>query len=290
MTRLAILADIHGNLQALDAVRRDLDRERIDRVIVAGDSINWGPSSAEVLDIIEREGWAVIRGNNEYYLLDYDTPRAPAAWTPEDFRVLPWLREQVSGERHSIVATWPDTLSLRFPDAPAIRVVHGSPRSHWEPIHRDTSPEVLATMLAGVDESYVLAGHTHLTMDRSVDGWRIFNPGSAGLPLDGIFDAQYMLLDGDESGWRPSWRRIVYDRTPLFDAFERARLAERCGPIGQLMIEEFRTNRIHVHAFVVWRNQHHPGQPFTGELLQAFKQADRWEYTESAYHVNRDAG
>lgn len=218
------------------------------------------------------------------------TRRAPAAWTPEDFRVLPWLREQVSGERHSIVATWPDTLSLRFPDAPAIRVVHGSPRSHWEPIHRDTSAEDLATMLAGVDESYVLAGHTHLPMDRSVDGWRIFNPGSAGLPLDGIFDAQYMLLDGDESGWRPSWRRIVYDHTPFFDAFERARLAERCGPIGQLMIEEFRTNRIHVHAFVVWRNQHHPGQPFTDELLQAFKQADRWEYTESAYHVNRDAG
>src|SRR5688500_18533196 len=58
MTRLAILADIHANLPALEAVRRDLDNERVDRVVVAGDSINWGPSSAEVVDIIQREGWA----------------------------------------------------------------------------------------------------------------------------------------------------------------------------------------------------------------------------------------
>ncbi|HEX5164955.1 MAG TPA: hypothetical protein VFV93_06130, partial [Thermomicrobiales bacterium] len=75
---------------------------------------------------------------------------------------------------------------------------------------------------------------------------------------------------------------------PLFAAFERSRLVEECGPIGELMIEEFRTNRIQVHAFVVWRNRHHPGEPFSDELLRAFQQADRWEYTEPAYHVNRD--
>ncbi len=288
MTRLAVLADIHANLPALEAVRRDLDGERVDRVIVAGDSINWGPSSAEVVEIIQREGWAVIRGNNEYYLLDYDTPRAPATWTPEDFRVLPWLREQVSDEQHNIVATWPDTLSLRFPDAPAIRLVHGSPRSHWEAMHRDASVEDLAAMLAGVEEPFVISGHTHLAMDRTIDGWRVLNPGSVGLPLEGKPDAEYLLLEGDATGWQPEWRRIAYDREPLFDALDRSRLAERCGPVGQLMIDEFRTNRIHVYAFVVWRNRHHPEQPFTSELLEEFKQADRWEYTEREYHVNRD--
>lgn len=290
MTRLAILADIHANLPALEAVRRDLAAECVDRVIVAGDAINWGPSSAEVIDIIRNEGWAVIRGNNEYYLLDYDTPRAPATWTPEDFRVLPWLIEQISSEQHGIVATWPDTLSLRFPDAPAIRVVHGSPRSHWEAMHREAPAGDLAAMLAGVGEAFVIAGHTHLAMDRTVDGRRVLNPGSVGLPLEGRPDAEYLLLDGDATGWRPEWRRIAYDRAPLFDALDRSRLAERCGPIGELIVEEFRTNRLHVHAFVVWRNQHFPGQPFTDGLLDEFRQADRWGYTEHEYHVNRDAG
>jgi predicted phosphodiesterase len=289
MTRLAVLADIHANLPALDAVRRDLERVRVERVIVAGDAINWGPSSAEVVDIIQREGWTVIRGNNEYYLLDYDTPRAPAAWTPEDFRVLPWLRDQMTGEAHHTVATWPDTLSLRFPDTPAIRVVHGSPRSHWEAMHRDTPTAGLASMLAGVEEPLVIAGHTHLAMDRCVGQWRIVNPGSVGLPLEGVPGAEYMLLEGDSSGWRPEWRRVDYDAAPLFDAIERSGLVEQAGPVGELMVEEFRTNRIQVYAFVVWRNRHYPGQPFTQQLLAEFRRADRWEYTEPAYHVNCDA-
>lgn len=48
MTKLAILADIHGNLPALEAVADDLARHGVDRVVVAGDLINWGPFSAAV--------------------------------------------------------------------------------------------------------------------------------------------------------------------------------------------------------------------------------------------------
>ena len=80
MTRLAILADIHGNLPALAAVRADLATQAVDRVIVAGDLINWGPCSAQVVEQVVADGWDVVRGNHELILLDYGTPRAPAAW------------------------------------------------------------------------------------------------------------------------------------------------------------------------------------------------------------------
>ena len=61
MTRLAVLADLHGNLPALEAVLQDLSQFRVDRVIVAGDVVNWGPFSAQVLERVTREGWAVVR-------------------------------------------------------------------------------------------------------------------------------------------------------------------------------------------------------------------------------------
>lgn len=77
MTRLATLADIHGNLLALEVVLADLAQSEIDQVIVAGDVINWGPFSAPVMARVAAAGWARIRGNNEDYLLDYATPRAP---------------------------------------------------------------------------------------------------------------------------------------------------------------------------------------------------------------------
>ena len=77
MTRIAVLADIHGNLPALNAVIDDMARFAVDHVVVAGDSVNWGPFSREVLEIIAARKWAVIRGNNAYYALDYATGRAP---------------------------------------------------------------------------------------------------------------------------------------------------------------------------------------------------------------------
>ena len=70
MTMLAILADIHGNLPALEAVLEDLAHFKVDHVVVAGAMVNWGPFSAQVMDRVTSEGWAVIRGNNEFYWSD----------------------------------------------------------------------------------------------------------------------------------------------------------------------------------------------------------------------------
>ena len=75
MTKLALLSDIHGNLPALEAVMTDLRNFEIDQVIVAGDVINFGPFSRQTAEIVIEMGWPVIRGNNEYFLLDYNTPR-----------------------------------------------------------------------------------------------------------------------------------------------------------------------------------------------------------------------
>src|SRR6478672_5600461 len=78
--RFAVLADIHGNLPALEAVMADLAHFAVEQVVVAGDLINWGPDSAAVVEQVTAAGWAALRGNNEYYLLDAGTPRAPAQW------------------------------------------------------------------------------------------------------------------------------------------------------------------------------------------------------------------
>jgi predicted phosphodiesterase len=102
MTRLAILADIHGNLPALEAVLADLAQFAVDHVIVAGDVVNWGPFSAPVMERVTRAGWAVIRGNNEFYLLDYNTPRQPEHW--REFELLPWLHGQLKGKWHRLIA------------------------------------------------------------------------------------------------------------------------------------------------------------------------------------------
>ena len=289
MTTIAVLSDIHGNLPALEAVMNDMAKAHVDQVVVAGDVINWGPFSAECVDIVTREGWPAIRGNNEYYLLDYDTPRAPAGWSDErQWPLLPWLREQLQGSRHHRIAAWPDYISLRFPDGPPIRVVHGSCRNPWEGIFAIDDEAASAQKLAGAEESVIIAGHTHLAMDAQIDRWRVFNPGTVGVPLDGTFTAQYMLLHNDGYGWQPEFRRVSFEHSPLFEAFERQAFAKRCGVMGQMVLDEFRTARVVVVPFLSWRKDECADMPITPELYEEFKRTDTQRYAPPAYRARSE--
>jgi predicted phosphodiesterase len=288
--RLAILADIHGNLPALEAVLADLAQLAVDQIIVAGDAINWGPFSAGVIARVTSGGWAAIRGNNEYYLLDYETPRAPAHWRDrERWPLLPWLRRQLAGRPHQVVAAWPDTLSLRFAGAPPIRVVHGTPRSHSEPLYPAafTSDAEVTEMLAGVSEPVVITGHTHIPLDRTVGPWRILNPGSVGVPLHGAHCASYLLLDLDarSQSWRPSFHSVPIDPAPVLAEFERQGFAQECGLVGRLVMDEFVSARLELHPFVVWHAQHCPERALTPALLAEWAAMDQAPFILPAYRL-----
>lgn len=282
LTRLAILSDIHSNLPALEAVLGDLNQFEVDNVVVARDVVNWGPFSAQVMERVS--GFAVIRGNNELYITDHGTPRAPAHW--KDYAIPPWTLKQLGTRWRNVIAAWPDQLSLRFSDTPAIRVVHGSPRSATEPMFPTTSDAQIETMLANVEETTVIGAHTHLAMDRQVGRWHIINPGTVGVPLNGIFGATYMLLDGNAHGWKATQRHVSYNYDPLYEEFERLHFVEECGVIAYLVIEEFKTARTQVYPFLNWRNRVCPSEPVSMALLEPFAQVNRWDYTDLAYHVN----
>lgn len=286
MTRLGVLADIHGNLPALQAVMADMARFGVDHVVVTGDVVNWGPFSAAVTEIVTREGWAVIRGNNEFYLLDYNTPRQPPHW--KDYNLLPWLYGQLAGRWHHVIAAWPDEISLRFPDAPDVRVFHGAPGDPWRSLHPLMSDDDLIASLTPVTETTVIAAHSHLGMSRHAGRWHIINPGSVGVPLDGEFSASYVVLDGSADGWRPVFRRVPFSYAPLYDEFERQRFVADYGIFARLVVREFETARLQVHPFNLWYQSQHNGAAYTPAMLRQFEQVDPWPYIPPEYHLNRD--
>src|SRR5258708_13429816 len=92
--RIAILADIHANVSALEAVIADLELTQPDRVIVAGDFQNRGPFPREVTYRLFALGWTLLRGNHEDYVIIQTEPAIvvdqidtyswqPPLWTPE---------------------------------------------------------------------------------------------------------------------------------------------------------------------------------------------------------------
>ena len=281
MTRLAVLADIHGNLPALEAVLDDIEQQHVDHIVVAGDSISWGPFSVEVLEHIKTGGWATLRGNNEYYLLDYGTERAPAQW--QNYRIIPWMQRQLDGYWRNVIAAWPDMLSLRYPDAPLLCVCHGSPRDPWESIYPDITAHEIEEMLDGVNETTLIAAHTHLSMDRQIAGRHILNPGSVGFPADGNIAASYMILNGTPEGWQAELRRIPYDMTPLWAEYERKNFAAQVGPITELVYVELRTARLQVYPFSLWRAEQHTSVAENQAAVALFNDKIRRAYTPEQY-------
>jgi predicted phosphodiesterase len=287
MTKLAIISDIHANLPALEAVIHDVSQFSVDHVIVAGDVINFGPFTQQVVQRVIENKWAVVRGNGELFLLDYGTPRAPKEWNnPIDFPIPPWLNRQLDGSSKNTIATWADTLTLRFSDAPSIRVFHATPQNHWDSLYPTLTDEKIAELLAGVEEATVVFGHTHLPMDRQSGKWHLLNPGSVGVPLDGQFTASYMLLEGGERGWQATFRRVPFDYEPIYSEFEKLGFIDECGVVGKLIVEVFKTARPQF-GYVQWRTLHHPTEPSSMELLsEYFENCDWWEYANKAYHIN----
>jgi len=237
-----------------------------------------------VLERLLPLGGALMRGNAEFYLLDYQTPREPAHW--HEFTMPPWLKAQLAGRWHNYLAALPDTLQLRYPDAPPVRVVHGQPGDHWNGIFPHHNDDEISDILRDVEETTVIAAHTHITMDRQVGRWHILNPGSVGNPLDGDPRAKYMILDGDANGWQATLRCVVYDYAPLFAEFERQNLVEQIGATAYLIVEEYKVARARVYPFHRWRHAERDGATETLAMAHYFvENVDPALYLPEAYRV-----
>jgi predicted phosphodiesterase len=285
MTKIAVLSDIHSNLPALEAVLNDLAQFKVDHIVVAGDVVNWGPFSAQVMERVTGEGCAVIRGNNELYLVDWQTPRAPTHW--QHYTIPPFTIRQLGDRWMPVISAWPDTITLRFRDAPTLRLVHGSPRSHFESIFPGSTDTEIAAIVEGVEETTLIAGHTHLPMDRRVGHWHILNPGSVGMPLSGTPGvATYMLLEGSPEGWQGSLCHVRFDSERVLREFERLNFVEECGVVAHLVMEEYKTARLQVYPFLQWHRQICPDEPYTMALLELYSSVNTMDYTPHPYRVN----
>ncbi|GIK29604.1 MAG: metallophosphoesterase family protein [Anaerolineae bacterium] len=288
MTRIAVLSDIHGNLPALRAVMRDLESFTVDHVVVAGDVINWGPFNREVIEVVLDQRWTVIRGNNEYYLLDYDTDRQPEHW--RTFTMPQWLHRQMESYVN-VIAGWPDAIQLRYRDAPPIYMTHGWPGNPWRAPHPLVTPDDAERQLSSVAETWMITAHSHLWLNDTFGARHLFNAGTVGVPLDRDIRASYMLLEGDERGWRAVFRRVPYDVGAVVREFERQQFIEEVGSVGRLVIKEFETARLWMYPFNAWYTLHHPGasmrqSEIDASVVDAFLQIDVDDFVPPEYKTH----
>src|SRR5690606_6502764 len=125
--RLAIIADIHGNLPALEAVLADVAHQQVDRLLIAGDLVNRGPQSAAILERLIPLELPTIQGNHEDLVSQFLTGRVDPSWLDD-----PWwaatrfAARQVGTRWLSYFDLLPKQMMIEEPGMAPLRIVHGS--------------------------------------------------------------------------------------------------------------------------------------------------------------------
>jgi predicted phosphodiesterase len=233
-TRIALLSDIHGNVAALEAVRKALKKEKPDQVIVAGDLVFQGPEPEAALAAVremEAAGALVVGGNTDVAVADADYSAAFPWFTdgvPESFQVAAeWANDQLSDEALDWLRKLPTERRLRVaggdgrgdPDGVTMVLgVHASPGSQTLGFDQHLDPSVTLDRMSRTDARVVCVGHTHVPEIREF-GWRlIVNGGSAGWVFDGDPTASWALItiaDGEVSA---EIRRAEFDTIAVSNA------------------------------------------------------------------------
>jgi len=225
--RIALLADLHGNLAALEAALADIAATGgADRILALGDLAMLGPQPAEVIDRLRSAGTDAIQGNTDtWYGEDFQSHVAEQdermAWVVSIAR---WARTLLGEDRVAYMLALPFSLRCDLGGGESLLAVHGSPRRIDEPIMPDAPGDLLDELLVGVDSSVLAFGHTHRAMFRRHGGVTLVNPGTLGNPIPPDLDmrAGYGLVTAEGGRLEVTLRRVAYDPAPaIAAAFER---------------------------------------------------------------------
>lgn len=230
--RIAVIADVHGNLRALDAVLADLEQHSPDITVNLGDCVSGPLDAAGAAERLMSLSFVTIRGNHDRQLVD----QSPARMGESDCAAV----ARLSPAMLAWLGTLPPTVTMGD-----VLLCHGTPSSDTEYLlERVTSsgataasPDEIRERLGNVRQTLVLCGHSH--MPRLVDlpeGPVIVNPGSVGLPAfsddagfphvmeTGTPHARYAIVERRGARWHVHFRVLEYDwDATASDAFRAGR-------------------------------------------------------------------
>ena len=210
--RVAVLSDIHGNMQALEAVMDDIKEYKCEKVFCLGDLAMAGPQPRMVIDYVQKQdNWTVIQGNTDKMIADFSSEIMET--TKNNFPVMAnALVDDVyylEDERKEYLRNLPPQKFMTV-DGVKVLLVHGSPRRNNEDILPNMPLKEVEEMLEGVDADLIFCGHTHIPAGYQTNKKQtVVNVGSVGNSFDVIRNknkdsdvlettkSNYLIIEGE---------------------------------------------------------------------------------------------
>lgn len=216
--RILILADIHANWPALEAIIR---HESFDECWCVGDLVDYGPFPVECIEWVRENCRYVVRGNHDHAVAQFVNGRGDDGYRYLARVTREWTWSVLKEDHLRFLAKLPVTQDItRF--GRTIQLVHATPR---DPLDEYLGPNESewAERLNRTYAQLLCVGHTHLPFLLEVEGKAVLNPGSVGQPRDGDPRASYAVLNEG----RIELHRVEYPTEVTAQAIRNANWPER---------------------------------------------------------------
>ncbi|ABW18668.1 metallophosphoesterase family protein [Alkaliphilus oremlandii] len=227
--KIALIADVHGNIEALKNVLKDISERQIDNrdIYCLGDLVGYGPRPDEVIQLIIEKNIHSVLGNYDEAVGFY-LPTCGCSIESENDRMktknsLSWTVENTSDENKEFLRELEEQISLEI-EGYQLLLTHGSPISINDYIY-ENDLEKQEEIVEVLEEDILVFGHTHYPYYKKVNNKLFINPGSVGRPKDGDNRACYCIVEFGEK-IDVEFIRISYDIEKVAKEIEQSELLD----------------------------------------------------------------
>jgi predicted phosphodiesterase len=260
--RVAVLADIHGNLPACEAVLDDIEKMSPDHIVAAGDLALRGAHPRETVELLMSKCQTLLMGNTDCYIAgNYlgGAYRDREHWKTD---LLTWTRDQMGTELCKKLGELPFSIRFSPRRGQDLFVCHANPKNLEDSLEPTMDELALRKYFQHLDAAACAFGHLHFPYRRRFGRMLIADVASAGIPRDGDLRPAYGLFTFTPKGWRVQIRRVRYQVRKATQA-----ITARKVPGGPLLIHKLVEARYRHHLTLQEAARRHSGLPPVAPIL-----------------------
>ena len=225
--RILLLADIHANWPALQAIH-----EPFDVCLVLGDLVDYGLEPSPCIDWVQRHATHAVRGNHDHGVAQFVKVQGKSGFKYLTGVTRSFTQERLSAEDRRFLGALPVSRRVTL-ESTRFLLVHATPRDPLDE-YANADVDLWKRRLENVDADVICVGHTHMPYVLEVGNKLVINPGSVGQPRDGDPRASYAIIENQ----RVELKRIEY---PVEDTVKTVLESTLPEPAKALLAEVFRT-------------------------------------------------
>ena len=217
--KIAIISDIHGNIDALESVLSDIEKENCSKIFCLGDIAMAGPEPSKTISkihaLVQTKDFHIIQGNTDSMLSVFSFDTYNAILNTNTVMGSAYLADSqlLTNEEKEFLKNLPEKLDIELYGI-KILLVHGSPRKNNENIYPNLPIEEVEEMIKDTDANIIFCGHTHMPCGYQTNTEQtVVNVGSVGRPFSDSPDSCYVIMEINEetSNYTVKHKFVKYD-------------------------------------------------------------------------------